>query len=51
VMTSQTNHELGVALVMAVVAEGPLAVLCIWVARNSERVSAWAQANARDRSG
>ena len=28
---------------MAVVAEGPLAILCVWVARNSERVSAWAQ--------
>ena len=51
VMTSQTSHELGVALVMAVLAEGPLALLCIWVARNSERVSAWAQANAADRSG
>jgi hypothetical protein len=51
VMTSQTTHELEVALLMALVAEGPLALLCIWVARNSERVSAWAQAQSRDRSG
>ena len=51
VMTSQTGHELWVALTMAVVAEGPLAILCVWVARNSERVSAWAQTLARGRSG
>ena len=39
-MTSQTGHELEVALTMALVAEAPLAILCVWVARNSERVSA-----------
>jgi hypothetical protein len=43
VMTSRTGHELEVALMMALVAEGPLASLCVWVARNSERVSAWAE--------
>ena len=32
-----------VALTMALVAEAPLAILCVWVARNSERVSAWAE--------
>jgi hypothetical protein len=36
---------------MAVVAEGPLAILCVWVARNSERVSAWAEKLAGSRSG
>ncbi|HEV8154627.1 MAG TPA: hypothetical protein VGP67_03785 [Gaiellales bacterium] len=51
VMTSRTGRELEVALVMALVAEAPLAILCVWVARNSERVSAWAQALARGRSG
>ena len=43
VMTSQTGRELEVAVAMALVAEAPLAILCVWVARNSERVSAWAQ--------
>jgi hypothetical protein len=51
VMTSQTGHELEVAVAMALVAEAPLAILCVWVARNSERVSAWAQTLARGRSG
>ena len=51
VMTSRTGRELEVALAMALVAEAPLAILCVWVARNSERVSAWAQALARGRSG
>jgi hypothetical protein len=41
VMTSKAGHELEVAVVMAIAAEGPLALLCLWVARNSERVSAW----------
>jgi hypothetical protein len=51
VMTSQTGRELEVAVAMALVAEAPLAILCVWVARNSERVSAWAQTLARGRSG
>ena len=51
VMTSQTGRELEVAVAMAMVAEAPLAILCVWVARNSERVSAWAQTLARGRSG
>ena len=36
---------------MALVAEAPLAILCVWVARNSERVSAWAEKLAGSRSG
>ncbi len=32
---------------MALLAEGPLALVCLWVARNSERVSAWASARYR----
>jgi hypothetical protein len=51
VMTSRTGHELEVALAMALVAEAPLALLCVWVARNSERVSVWAEKLARSRSG
>jgi predicted branched-subunit amino acid permease len=51
VMTSAAGHELEVALAMALVAEAPLAILCVWVARNSERVSAWAEKLARGRSG
>jgi hypothetical protein len=43
VLTSRTAHELEVAVMMAVFAEGPLALVCIWVARNAERVSAWAE--------
>jgi len=50
VMTSRTGHELEIAVVMAVAAEGPLALLCLWVARNSERVSEWSAARARRRS-
>jgi len=51
VMTSQTGHEFAVAVAMALVAEAPLAILCVWVARNSERVSVWAEKLARSRSG
>jgi hypothetical protein len=47
VMTSRTSHEFEMAMVMAIVAEGPLALLCVWVARNAERVSAWAVARRR----
>jgi hypothetical protein len=47
VMTSRTAHEMEVAMVMAFAAEGPLALVCVWVARNSERVSAWAQSRQR----
>jgi hypothetical protein len=36
---------------MALLAEAPLAILCVWVARNSERVSVWAEKLARSRSG
>src|SRR4051812_30363553 len=50
VITSRTRHELYVAVAMAVLAEGPLALVCVWVARNSGRVSAWAQAYALSRS-
>jgi hypothetical protein len=51
VMTSRSGHELEMAVVMALLAEAPLAILCVWVARNSQRVSAWAQTLARGRSG
>jgi hypothetical protein len=47
VLTSRTAHELEVAIAMALLAEGPLALVCVWVARNSERVSAWASARYR----
>jgi hypothetical protein len=50
VMTSRTNHELMVALLMAAAAEAPLALVCVWVARNSERVSAWSQSRAQRRA-
>ncbi|MGZ4480765.1 MAG: hypothetical protein ACXVY5_01045 [Gaiellales bacterium] len=43
VMTSRTGHELLVAVLMAAAVEGPLALVCVWVARNSERVTAWAR--------
>src|SRR3954452_9216500 len=43
VVTSRTAHELEVALIMAFFAEGPLALVCIWVARNADRVGAWAE--------
>jgi len=43
VLTSRTAHELEVALMMAILAEGPLALVCIWVARNADRVGAWAE--------
>ena len=51
VLTSRTAHEFEVALLMAILAEGPLALLCIWVARNSERVGAWAESRRAVRSG
>ena len=51
VLTSRTAHELEVALIMAIFAEGPLALVCIWVARNSERVGAWAETRRATRSG
>jgi hypothetical protein len=41
VMTSPTARQLEVAVVMAVAAEAPLALVCIWVARNSERIVDW----------
>src|SRR5690349_13258853 len=47
ILTSRTVHELEVAITMAVLAEGPLALVCIWVARNSERVGVWANARSR----
>jgi predicted branched-subunit amino acid permease len=50
VMTSRTNHELMVAVLMAAAAEAPLALVCVWVARNSERVSAWSQSLALRRA-
>jgi hypothetical protein len=40
-MTSPTARQLEVAVVMAVAAEAPLALVCIWVARNSERSVDW----------
>lgn len=43
VLTSRTTHELMVAIAMAIVAEGPLALVCLWVARNAERVDVWAR--------
>ncbi len=46
VMTSRGAHQVVVAAVMAGIAEGPLALVCLWVAHNSERVSAWAAATA-----
>lgn len=49
VMTARTQREMEVAVVMALLAEGPLALVCVWVARNSERVSAWAQSRAQRR--
>jgi len=49
VMTSKTTHEFEMALLMALAVEGPLAIVCLWVARNSERVTAWSL--ARRRSG
>jgi len=51
VMTSTSGHELEMAVVMAIAAEGPLALLCLWVARNSERVSAWSLSRTRRRGG
>jgi|SRR5215470_12575326 len=47
VLTARTAHELEVAVTMAVLAEGPLALVCIWVARNSERVDVWARARGQ----
>jgi hypothetical protein len=47
VLTSRTTHELMVAVPMAIFAEGPLALVCLWVARNAERVSAWAHTRGR----
>ena len=47
VLTARTAHELEVAITMAVLAEGPLALVCIWVARNSERVDVWAKARGQ----
>ncbi|HEY0387565.1 MAG TPA: hypothetical protein VGC71_03915 [Gaiellales bacterium] len=47
VLTSRTTHELMVAAVMAIVAEGPLALVCVWVARNADRVTIWADARGR----
>lgn len=47
ILTSRTVHEFEVAVTMAVLAEGPLALVCIWVARNSERVGVWANARSR----
>lgn len=49
VLTSRTTHELVVAIAMAAVAEGPLALLCIWVARNADRVGVWAHTRGRRR--
>ena len=49
VMTSKNTHEFEMALLMALAVEGPLAIVCLWVARNSERVTAWSL--ARRRSG
>jgi hypothetical protein len=46
VMTSRGAHEVLVAVVMAGIVEAPLALVCVWVARNSERVSAWAKSTA-----
>ena len=41
VMTSPTARQLEVAVLMAAAAEAPLALVCIWVARNSERIVDW----------
>jgi hypothetical protein len=37
VVTSDAGRELGVALMLALLCELPLAVLCFWVARDAER--------------
>ena len=46
VMTSRGAHEVLMAVAMAGIAEAPLALVCIWVAHNSERVSAGAESTA-----
>jgi len=48
-MTASPGWSLAVALVMAVGAEIPLAVLCFWIALNLERVLEQAQRHLRDR--
>ena len=50
VLTAHTTRGVAVAMVMAVFVEVPLALVCVWVARNSERVSAWAQARTERRA-
>lgn len=50
VLTAHTTRGFAVAMVMAVFVEVPLALVCVWVARNSERVSAWAQARTERRA-
>jgi hypothetical protein len=50
VLTAHTTRGFAVAVVMAVFVEVPLALVCVWVARNSERVSAWAQARTERRA-
>jgi hypothetical protein len=50
VLTAHTTRGFAVAMVMAVFVEVPLALVCVWVARNSERVSAWARARTERRA-
>jgi hypothetical protein len=40
VLTASTGHELVLALAEAILVELPLALLCVWLARDSERFSA-----------
>ena len=47
VMTSRTPHQMEVALLMALLAEVPLAIVCLWVGLNTERVTEWSLARRR----
>jgi len=43
VLTASSRSELMLALTEAVLIEGPLAILCLWIARDAERVFALAE--------
>jgi hypothetical protein len=47
VLTSSSNAELALALVMALLVEVPMAVLCLYLARNAERRLAYASGARR----
>jgi hypothetical protein len=47
VLTASSRSELILALMEAVLIEGPLAILCLWIARDAERV--FALADPQDR--